>query len=329
MLSWTWALTAWTYVEDATPVVTGRINQHQQTTGNLSVPQGEGEGCGLQPLVTNDNLGSPHASSPPPRNPAGGRSLPRPRGPTLFFLRAFPHYARLFTPRHFISQGIYWDTLLHEITGDDPDDSDRETEPERGIARVTAIFTDLISCKGVNIHCQNYFDDTPLMNTMSASNYAFANLLLDKDPSGINLRDEEGRTALNRAIEAGFEAGVALLLEQPASEVISSEAFFGGAELLIKSPTTDLSHQDEWDDTALILAAQGVQTDLVRLMPEKPGAVVDVNAEDNNGHTALYLHWPGTTMRSLICFSQRTSLTLATWIWRAGELCIGPLMPTG
>ncbi|KAL5001021.1 ankyrin repeat-containing domain protein [Aspergillus recurvatus] len=98
-----------------------------------------------------------------------------------------------------------------------------------------------------------------------ASNYTVAKLILNKEPSGIGLRDEEGRTALDRAIEETFEASVALLPEQPSIDA-----------------------NDEWGDTALILAVQEGQTDLVRLMLDKPEAAVDVNVDDDNGHTALH-----------------------------------------
>ncbi|KAL4905110.1 ankyrin repeat-containing domain protein [Aspergillus multicolor] len=213
----------------------------------------------------------------------------------LSYLRAFPQLARLFGPRHFAPKGKFRDNILHCIT---------ETHTA-DLALDTAIFTDLIACSGANLHIQNRFNYTPLNNAIGASNYTFAKLILDKDPSGINLKDEQGRSALHRAVEEDFISGLALLLAQPGIDPnLTNEEdqnmtalikclrgnFNKGAELLIALENIDLNHVDGYSHTALFYAAGWGKEDLVRRMLGRTDLEVelDVNQEDSLGHTALY-----------------------------------------
>ncbi|RDW83668.1 ankyrin repeat domain-containing protein [Aspergillus mulundensis] len=229
----------------------------------------------------------------------------------LCYLRAFPHLARLFGPRQFKPKGEFMDNILHTITALGGEDMHRryhwsnikrQLELRPRLALDTAIFTDLIACKSANLHIQNKFNDTPLMNAISASSLTFAKLILDKDPSGINLTDQEGRAALHRAVEAESTAGLALLLAQPGVDpnmVMDKyrnrtpliqclwRYFYKGAELLIAHRNIDLNHAAGDGDTALIMAARHGQDDLVRRILDRADVKVNVNDEGNKGYTAL------------------------------------------
>ncbi|KAL2813998.1 ankyrin repeat-containing domain protein [Aspergillus granulosus] len=127
----------------------------------------------------------------------------------------FSHLARLFTSRQFESTDENGDTILHLQAR-----THRRGPRAVPDARKGACFSALItSNQGSSLHPQNHAGVTPLMSATRAHNLQFMRLLLAKDPEGVNITDKKGETALWHAIFASHIDGVALLLQQPLTDV--------------------------------------------------------------------------------------------------------------
>ncbi|KAL4881838.1 ankyrin repeat-containing domain protein [Aspergillus karnatakaensis] len=213
-------------------------------------------------------------------------------------LQAVPGIAGLFTSRQFTSTDDKGNTILHL-------QARACTTPERAFYRLGIPFFPSILAphEGAILHPRNHAGATPLMLAARAHNLRFMQLLLKKDPEGLNLLDENGLNALWYAIS--YAEGLALLLEQPLIEfrhcnlgqgrespvfhaLNSGYGPYDICSLLAKHPATHLSEVNEDGQTALMVACRGdeEQEQLVRDILDRGG--FDINATDPHGNTALH-----------------------------------------
>jgi ankyrin repeat protein len=118
---------------------------------------------------------------------------------------------------------------------------------------------------GINLNAQDKSDDgrTALISAAAGGDLKVVNLLLERG-ADVNVKDNQGSTALFEAIEARYDEVALVLLNQPKLDP-RARGFNGG--------------------TALISSAWRDQKDAVRRLLEL-GA--DANAQDNHGDAPLH-----------------------------------------
>ncbi|KAL2823962.1 ankyrin repeat-containing domain protein [Aspergillus pseudoustus] len=200
----------------------------------------------------------------------------------ISLLQVFPSIAGLFNLHQFAASDENGDTILHLQARKKTATEDSE-EPSVDIPFYPSL---LDSNQGAILHPQNRDGTTPLMDAAFAGNIPFMQLVLEKDPGGLNLVDENGATALWYAVYAGEAPAIALLLEQPTIDVNHQvtvgegrdahqitpllHALWNGlgeydtVSLLIKHPETDLTVPDMNGETAIHMAIRQEREDLVR-----------------------------------------------------------------
>jgi ankyrin repeat protein len=170
--------------------------------------------------------------------------------------------------------------------------------------------------QGANINATNRYGWTPLIRAIQRKHTDIVKYLLQQtDPKvDINAADNDGRTALIEAAQSGNAEVVELLLQQTdpkvninAKDKKGQTAFMliGGnndtsvkiMELFLeqinpKDPTTrliDINAKDKQGMTPLILAAiyKGKSPRIVTVLLEQRDPMVDINAKNSAGETAL------------------------------------------
>ncbi|KAL4928775.1 ankyrin repeat domain-containing protein [Aspergillus undulatus] len=128
--------------------------------------------------------------------------------------------------------------------------------------------------------------------------------ILDKDPTGINIRADENKTALHYAINGDHEESVALLLTVPGIDVNCRDDWHNETpmlraldlehrveeiiESLLNHPDMDLRLADDNGNTPLMRAAAGFSLEgLIRQMLRRNDCYV--NATNRDGRTALHI----------------------------------------
>ncbi|KAL2814002.1 ankyrin repeat-containing domain protein [Aspergillus granulosus] len=206
----------------------------------------------------------------------------------LSFLRALPQIAPLVSPMHVTSRDANGDTILHFLARDGRDEA--------------ALFNDLVSSHPPAVlHLQNNSGVTPLMYTAANWNYSLLRILLEKDPAGLNISDDNGSTALFYALDSDFDDGVDLLLAQPSIDVNCTRGSrypetpllraidMGScdvAKALIRHPSIDVNWKSEHVNPALVKAISQFERELAEFMIlNRPD--LDVNAAVDGGLSAL------------------------------------------
>jgi ankyrin repeat protein len=163
------------------------------------------------------------------------------------------------------------------------------------------------SAEGAILHPQNLRGETPLMEAAYAGNVPAMQLLLEKDPDGLNIVNEDGETVLWYAVYGAKAPAIAFLLDLPsvdANHQVNTNVWddsqitplmhaldrreYDVASLLIKHPKTDLTFPDHYTgETAIHLAINKGRENLVRDMLEC--GRLDINAGSSaRNWTALH-----------------------------------------
>ena len=153
----------------------------------------------------------------------------------------------------------------------------------------------LLEGTNTDVNAKDKYEQTALMIATDNGDIEIVKMLLENPNIDVNAKDENGQTALMIAAQSGNTEIFKLLHTEPNIDlgrytklmiaVISCDIDL--VYQVMNESSTDVNAQDEYGQTALIIAAQNGYFEIAKILLKTPN--IDVNAQDKNGQTALII----------------------------------------